>query len=194
MIKATAEDVGGDFGFDPTRVLTAGISLTNARYHAPACQTAFFQSVIEKLRGAPGIEAATVADALRFNAGRLTFSIQGQPVLAAAERPKARCFAVGSDYFRVLRIPLIQGRTFRETDNASAPAVAMTNRVFAKRFFAAQNPIGRRISIDRGELGEPVWREIIGIAGDIKAPYGSPRKMRMRKCMSRICRFPRERC
>ncbi len=176
MIKATAEDVGGDFGFDPARVLTAGISLTNARYHDSVRQTAFFQSVIERLRGLPGVEAATVSDALPFNAGKLTFSLQGQPVLPAGERPKARYFAVGPDYFRVLNIPLIQGRVFRESDNTRALAVALINRVFANRFFAGQNPVGRRISIDTGEPGNPAWREIIGITGDIKASYGSSKE------------------
>src|SRR5262249_43437716 len=47
IIKATAEEMSGDFGYDPQCVLTAGMSLTNARYHDPARQIAFFQSVIE---------------------------------------------------------------------------------------------------------------------------------------------------
>jgi len=152
-------------------VLTARISLTNARYHDPARQIAFFERVIDKLRGLPGIEAAAVANNVPFNAGRRTFSIQSQPVLQAAERERARYFAVSPDYFRVLRIPLIQGRAFHRSDHARAPRVAIINRVFAERFFAGQNAIGRYISIDRGEPAEPVWSEIVGIAGNIKASY-----------------------
>jgi len=172
IIKATAEEVGGDFGFDAGHVLTAGVSLTNTKYHDPARQIAFFEGAIDKLRGVPGVEAAAVANAVPFNAGRQTFSIQGQPVLPAAERRKARYFAVSPDYFGVLRIPLIQGRAFRQSDDARGPRVAIVNRAFAERFFAGQNAMGRYIGIDRGEAAEPGWSEIVGIAGNNKAFYG----------------------
>jgi len=176
IIKATAEEVGGDFGFDPGHVLTAGVSLTNARYHDPARQIAFFESVVERLRGLPGIESAAVASAVPFNAGQQTFSIQGQPVLPAAERRKARYFAVSPDYFRVLRIPLIEGRAFRKSDDGRGPRVAIVNRALAERFFPGQNAMGRYIGIDRGQGAEPGWSEIVGIAGNNKAFYGPKEK------------------
>ena len=172
IIKATAEELSGDFGFDPKRVLTASISLTNARYHEPARRTAFFQGAIEKLQGMPGVEAAAIANSVPFNLGTDTFSIQGQPVLPAAERPKARYCAVSSSYFRVLSIPLVQGRPIRESDNARAPRVAVVNRAFAERFFPGQNPLGRYIRIDHDGPEEPAWSEIVGIAGNIKSFYG----------------------
>jgi putative ABC transport system permease protein len=171
IIKATAEELGGEYGYDPGRVLTASISLTNARYHDPARQAAFFEGVIDKLRGLPGIEAAAVASNVPFNAGTRTFRIQGQAALPEAERERARYFGISPDYFRVLQIPLIQGRAFRGSDHARAPRVAIINRVFAERFLAGHNPIGRYISIDRGDPAEPMWSEIVGIAGNIKASY-----------------------
>src|SRR5207245_3132205 len=148
------------------------VALTNARYQDPARQIAFFENVLDKLRGLPGVEAATVSSSAPFNAGKLTFSIQGQPVLPAAQRTKARYFAVGSDYFRVLNVPLIQGRAFRQSDRARAPRVAIVNRAFAERFFAGRNPIGRFISIDHGEPAKLEWSEIVGIARNIKVFYG----------------------
>ncbi len=169
ITKATAEEIGDDFGFDPKRVLTAGVSLTNARYHEPARRTAFFQSVVEKLQGVPGVEAAAVADAVPFNAGKNTFSIQGQPILPATERPNARYFAVSPDYFRVLSIPMIQGRAFRESDNATAARVVVVNRVFADRFFPGQSPLGHYIRIDHDASD---WTQIVGIVGNIKVFYG----------------------
>jgi putative ABC transport system permease protein len=172
IIKATAEEMSGDFGFDPNRVLTAGISLTNARYHEPARRLVFFQSAIEKLRGVPEVQAVAMANAVPFNAGKRNFSIQGQPVLPAAERPRARYFSVSPDYFRVLSIPLIQGRAFRELDSARAPRVAIVNRAFAERFFRGQNPLGHYIRIDEGDPAEAAWSEIVGMAANIKAFFG----------------------
>jgi len=172
IIKATAEELSRDYGFDPKRVLTAGVALTNARYREPARVLAFAQSVVEKLGASPGVEAAAVADATPFNAGKDTFSIQGQAVLPAAERPKARYFGVSPGYFRVLSIPLVQGRIFRESDTASASRVAVINRVFAERFFPGQNPLGRYIRIDHDAPAKPAWSEIVGIVGNIRTSYG----------------------
>jgi len=169
IIKATAEDLGGDYGFDPKRVLAAAVSLTDARYHEPARRYAFFQSVGEKLGAMPGVEAASVANAVPFNAERRTFSIQGQPAVVAAERPRARYFAASPGYFRVLSMPMVRGRTFHESDNATAPRVAVVNRIFAERFFPGQNPLGRYIRIDHDEPG---WSEIVGVVGNIKSSYG----------------------
>jgi putative ABC transport system permease protein len=172
IIKAVEEDLSGDYGFDPTRVLTTAVSLTSPRYHEPVRQIAFFQAVLEKLRGIPGIEAAGVATAVPFNAERPTFSIQGQQA-PPEERPRARYFAVTPSQFEVLTIPLIQGRSLSESDNANAHRVAVVNRVFADRFFAGKSPLGQYIRVDHGA---PDWSEIVGVAGNIKAGYGPPRE------------------
>jgi putative ABC transport system permease protein len=172
MIKATAEEMSTDFGYDTKRVLTAGISLTSARYHEPARRFVFCQSVIEKVRGIPGVKAVAIANAVPFTAGKHNFSIQGQPVVPAAERPSARYFSVSPDYFRALSISMIHGREFRESDSARAPRVAIVNRVFAERFFRGQSPLGQYIRIDEGEPAEAAWSEIVGITENIKAFFG----------------------
>ncbi len=169
IIKATAEEMGGDFGFDPKQVLAAAVSLTNARYHEPARRFAFFQSVVEKLEVIPGVEAAGIASSVPFAAERRTFRIRGQTALPVAEGPKARYFAVSPGYFHVLSIPLIRGRAFRESDNARSTRVAIVNRVFAERFFPGQDPLGHDVQIDHDAPG---WSEIVGIAGNIKGSYG----------------------
>jgi len=169
IIKATSEDFAGDFGFDPKRVLTAAVSLTDARYQEPARRSAFFESVVEKIGALPGVQAAGITNAVPFNAEKRTFSIQGLAAAPAAERPKARYFAVSPGQFDVLTIPLVQGRAFRASDDARAARVAIVNQVFAERFFPGQSPLGRYIRIDHDAPG---WSEIVGIVGNIKMFYG----------------------
>jgi putative ABC transport system permease protein len=169
LIKATAEELGGDFGFDTKRVAVAGVSLTNARYREPARRTAFLQAAIGKLRAIPGVEAAGVANAVPFNAEQRSFSIQGREDAVKAERPKARYFAVSAGHFAVLNIPMLQGRGFLESDGAGSARVAIVNRVFAQRFFPGQNPLGSYIRIDHDGAD---WSEIVGIAGNVKTFYG----------------------
>ena len=169
IIKATAEELGGDFGFDPKHVLAAAVSLTDARYHEPARRYAFFQTAVEKLGAMPGVEAAGISNSVPFNAERRSFSIRGQRDVPAVERPNARYFLVSPGAFRVLNIPLIRGRVIRESDDARAPRVAVVNRVFAERFFPGQNPLGHYVRLD---LDAPGWNEIVGVVGNIKAGYG----------------------
>src|SRR5262249_1496490 len=155
-------ELGGDFGFDPKQILTAPVSLTNARYHQPAQKIAFFQSVIEKLRAMPGVEAAGVSNSVPFNAEQRAFSIQGQLAVPAEERRKARYFAVSPGQLHVLGIPVIQGRALRKSDTASTHKVALVNRVFAERFFPGESALGRYIRVDHDA---PDWSEIVGIVG-----------------------------
>ena len=169
IIKATSEDLGGEFSFNPRQILVAAISLTDARYHDPERQKAFFQSTADKLRPMPGVEAIAIASAVPFNAEKRSFRIQGQPAVPAGEQPKARYFAVSPGYFDVLHIALVQGRAFRESDNAANQHVAIVNRAFAERFFAGQDPLGHYIRMDHDA---PAWSEIVGMVDNVKVFYG----------------------
>jgi putative ABC transport system permease protein len=72
--------------------------------------------------------------------------------------------AVTPDYFRTMKIPLLAGRYFTELDTIGAPGVVIIDDLLAQRYFAGENPIGRRISIGGGRQ----WREIVGIVGHVK--------------------------
>ena len=169
IIKATAEERTGDFGFNPKQVLTANISLTNARYHEPARRFEFFQGVLEKVRQMPEVEAAGIASSVPFAAERHAFKIRGQMAAPVSGELSARYFAVSPGQFHVLNTPLIRGREFGESDNAKAPHAAIVNRVFAERFFPGQDPLGHYIQIDHDE---PAWSEIVGIVGNIRGWFG----------------------
>ncbi len=168
FIKATAEELSGDFGYNPKQILAAAISLTDARYREPARQLAFFENVSRKLELLPGVKAAGVASSVPFESSRRQFTIQGQTAALASGELRARYFAVSPGQFRVFNTPLIQGRTFRDSDTAEAPHVAIVNRVFAERFFPGQSPLGRFIRIDRDQ---PAWSQIVGIVGNMKGSF-----------------------
>jgi putative ABC transport system permease protein len=169
IIKAMDEDIGGDYGWNPRRVLTTAVSLTSPRYHDPAQQIGFFQAVAERLQGMPGVEAAGIANSAPFIAERPTFSIREQAAVPATEQPRARYFAMSPGQFEVLNLRLVQGRALTDRDNAAAPRVAIVNRVFANRFFPGKSALGHYIRVDHGTSD---WSEIVGIAGNLKLGYG----------------------
>ncbi len=172
LTKETAEEIGGDYGYDPGRVATLQLRMSGPRYRDPSHRAAFVGTVLEKLQAVPGVEAAAGAVDIPFASGKRTFSIQGQPLLPVANRPKARYFEVTPDYFRVLGVALMQGHKFSTSDAGNSPPVAIVNRAFVQRYFAGQQPIGRYVSVDADHEGPPVWRQIVGIVAAIRASFG----------------------
>jgi ABC-type antimicrobial peptide transport system permease subunit len=76
--------------------------------------------------------------------------------------------SVGRDYFRTMGTPLVSGRDFSRDDRVSSPNVAIINQLFARTFFAGQNPVGRAFQIEAGPNEAQQSYEIVGIVKDSK--------------------------
>jgi predicted permease len=150
-------------GFDPHNVLTCQIALSGERYDTTNEAAAFYRDALERIRGLPGVEAAAITNKLpldwQFN----------MPIVFPDEPDKLQSVQfrmISPDYFRVMKIGVRQGREFAESDNASAPPVAIVNEAFGQRFFGGEEALTRQLSIGRG-ANDPV-RQVIGVVGDIK--------------------------
>ncbi len=77
---------------------------------------------------------------------------------------------VAPEYFETLRIPLLQGRTFQQQDNANAPGVALINEAFARRYWPGQPPLGKRIQMGavRSGVNDAPYLTVIGVVKDGK--------------------------
>jgi predicted permease len=73
---------------------------------------------------------------------------------------------IHGDYFRVMRVPLLAGRGFEETDTPNTPLVVIVNDALVKQYFANEDPIGQRISFDRVPDSTSTWRTIVGVVAD----------------------------
>jgi putative ABC transport system permease protein len=151
-------------GFDPQGLLAFYISLPEFRYKTNAQINSFYQQAFADIKAIPGVEAVGSTDnpPLRGGNSRNIFAIEGRKY-GPAQRPSGTVSSVTPDYFRTMRIPLLAGRYFTEQDTAAAPSVMIIDELLAQRYFAGENPLGRRISI-----GKDPWREIIGVVGHVK--------------------------
>jgi putative ABC transport system permease protein len=86
--------------------------------------------------------------------------------VAAGKEPEILTHEVSPGYFGTLGIPLMQGRDFTETDNASSEHVAIVSEAFLRQHFKSRNPIGERVRFARDE--SKTWYTIVGVAGDTK--------------------------
>jgi putative ABC transport system permease protein len=156
-------------GFRPDHLLT---TYFRTHYDIPGGER-FFLDLSTKLSLVPGVQATAFAS---WTPG--TWAPTG--TLLFSDRPNdpnnaptvAGCW-VSPDFFRAIGSRLLQGRTFTERDDASAPPVVILNKALANSFWPGQNPIGKRIAVvslwlGRQSTGEPRFSEVVGVVEDIK--------------------------
>ena len=163
LIRSFVRLTSVDPGFDPRHLLTERVMLPFGKYTKPAQWAAFFQSVLERVGGLPGVESVAAAssppltDAMGM--GGASVEVEGRPTPSGMQSSTLFCI-ISPSYFHTLRIPLISGRDFTPYDADSAPRVAIANELFARRFFGQENPVGRRIRLG-GRVGN--WYSIVGV-------------------------------
>ena len=154
-------------GFPPDHLLTASVSLDQARYKDASLQAAFVRDMLPRLQQIPGVEsAAATSDLPASGADNVTFELKGQPE-ADKQRPSALHVIVTADYFRTAGISVLRGRSFTERDNSSAPRVVLVNQEFVRRHVPDQEPLGQQIQLDVAGA-TPEWSEIVGVVGNVK--------------------------
>jgi putative ABC transport system permease protein len=154
-------------GFQPDNVLTAHLSLPYWKYPTLERQRAFLDQIGEKLRTGPGVTAAGAAACLPFGGPMMmnALEIEGNPAPArdGSAEQVAMNFTSG-DYFRVLKIPILEGRALDRGDTAGRPGVVVVNQLLARHFFPGVPAVGARIR--PGESKD--WLQIVGVIGDLK--------------------------
>jgi putative ABC transport system permease protein len=135
---------------------------------APPGKRATAVDTLERARdavaSAPGIRGAGLSSTppLFGGDGSDAISIEGAPPIDPAVAPVA-WFDISPEYFDTLGLPMVKGRGFTAADAAGAPNVAIVNQTLAKRFFAASDPIGRRVKVSTQTS------EIVGVVADVKS-------------------------
>ncbi|HTX65493.1 MAG TPA: ABC transporter permease [Opitutaceae bacterium] len=154
-------------GFDPHGVASAFVGLPPERYATKAQQAQFYRDVVERLRAVPQVRDAAIAFGLPYSGGftQTPYGVAGQPLPPLAQRPLAVFNVVSEDYFRLLHIPLREGRGFTAADREGAPLVCLVNESFARRLFPGRSALGAVFL--RGRDAE-IKAEVVGVVGDVK--------------------------
>ena len=164
LIKSFFNLRGTDPGFDPHRLMTMSLTLPRVRYPELDQQIRAHDAIMEKISAIPGVESAGGANPLPLgsNQSSLTFMVSGAAPLPRGNHPGAGYLIVKPDYFRAMKIPVLQGRAFSRGDTKDSPLVVMINEAFVRQHFPGRNPIGQQVMIDRGEGKAPPC-EVVGV-------------------------------
>ena len=165
MVRSLEKLTAVDPGFDPKQVLTMRIDLPDAAYPTIEKVTTFFDNVIGRIDGLPGVEMAGAASQLPLNGGpNGQIQIEGRPATPGFAGSLVQPTSVTIDYFRVMRIGRTEGRTFVKTDTMNSPNVVIINDTLAHTFWPGEDPLGKRLSW--GVSDKPEWRQVVGVVRD----------------------------
>jgi len=154
-------------GFDSHGVLTMTAAVARAKFAEPTQFVNFFEQVMQRVRALPGVETAGVIDDIPLdqNGSHQPIAIEGQPEVAMADQPEVDVRLISTGYLRVMRIPLLRGRDFSDQDVNGRPQSILISESMAKRFWSAEDPIGKRVKLT---FSPDQFREVVGVVGDVK--------------------------
>jgi predicted permease len=157
-----------DAGFDPHGVLAVRLSLPGARYPYLADVTRFYDALLPRVQALPGTSAVGVAQLLPLGGGiaSIPFTVVGR-AFSKAEIPQAQYRIVNPMYLKAMRISLLAGREFNESDTARTQLVCHVNQTLAKRYWPNGDAVGAHVLLDDND-SKPREGEVVGIIHDVK--------------------------
>jgi len=166
LLRSLVHVESAPIGFDPQNVLTATVSLPVSRYSEPSAKTVVMSEAVDRVRAIPAVEAVGIVDSLPMaGADTARLNIETPRSKEANIGEEINFVSVSPDYFSSLKIPMLRGRAFRETDAKEASPIAIVNGTFAKTYFPEMDPLKCRLAF----AGSPTtWREIVGVVSDFR--------------------------
>ena len=168
LLRSFRDLVNVRLGFTPQNVMAVRTrlpypnDLSTDNYRTPAQQAPFFRELLRRSRALPRVKEAAIGDtasipldeSLRdlklISEGQFLFTVEESDIQrdepAVAERS-----SVTPEYFDLLKMSLLRGRLFDESDNDKTPQVAVINEAFARMYWPSQNPIGKRFRKARAD-------------------------------------------
>jgi len=157
-------------GFQAANVLRTEVRLPEKSYPENSQIASFYDRMLRGSASLPGASAAalvTNSPASNVDNESTFFTINGRATAKASEAPSADLQISSSDYFSVLRIPLVAGRTYTLADNANAARVAVISRSMAARYWTNGDELGQQIKLGAFDSTE-AWMTIVGVVEDVR--------------------------
>jgi putative ABC transport system permease protein len=167
LVNSFIRIVRADLGYDPRDVVSLEVALPESRYRTSQAQERFYREFASRLRGLPRVESVAASDYSVAGSplGFYPLTVDGQ---RASDQEEAHYRRVSPDYFKTLRIPVVEGREFRDDDWAPVATKVIVNEAFARRHFPGTSAIGHRL-----QWHEWTALEVIGVVADTRARPGA---------------------
>jgi putative ABC transport system permease protein len=152
-----------DPGFHPRNVLTLRVTAPSASYPDDAAVVRFYDDLLRRVHALPGVTAAGAARLLPMASQMGDAGVNVESYARAPdESTQGEWQWVTPGYLEVMGIPLLEGRTFDQRDNADGDEAIIINKSLARHYFGDDSPLGSRIRV----FGE--WATVVGVVGDVR--------------------------
>ncbi|CAN5844127.1 ABC transporter permease [soil metagenome] len=161
FLRSLRDAQAADMGFETRGVLIMNFNLGREGY-APERGQLFYQQVVARVAGLPGVQRAAVAQNPPLGGGFLRSVIPEGMDTTTQGRILVQVNSVSPGYLETIDVPLLRGRDFMDTDTTGTPLVVVINETMARRFWPGQDAVGKRFKF----FGDEAFTSIIGIARD----------------------------
>lgn len=154
-------------GFRSEQVLTVRVYPNQSAYTSRADCLALYDELLRRTGKIAGVSEVAAASTLPLSNefSGLPVELEGHPIVAYENLPSLLwAGAVTPEYFEVMGIALLQGRSFSYADSPQAAGVVMVSAATAKRFWPDESPIGKHLRLS----WEKDWRTVVGVVGDVR--------------------------
>lgn len=178
LIKSLYQVEKVDLGFNPSHVFSFQMNPPRTRYKGPAQQIKLFKAAHQKLASLPGMSSTSAISSLPLTVQGQVNSLEvdeqspffGQKILVEDE-------SILPGLFQTMRLPLLQGRDFNDSDREGTAPVAIVDDVLAGKLWPSQNPLGKHVRMSAVIGGGIRWVEVVGVVHEIKH-YGPEKDTR----------------
>jgi predicted permease len=163
FLRSLRDAQATDTGFETRGVLVMNFNLGREGY-TPERGQLFYDQVVERVSGLPGVQHAAVAQNPPLAGGFLRSVLPEGMDTTTQDRILVQVNSVSPGYLETLDIPLLRGRDVTPTDTVGAPLVVVINETMAERFWPGQEAIGKRFRF----FGDEAFTTVVGIARNAK--------------------------
>ncbi len=163
-----------NLGFNTDQTISFRIALSWFKYGGHEKKRAFFESSLKKIEEIPGVKEVAMNSGLPLSDMAKTttdtqslFTVEGQSKEAQSENPFVSIQRVTPNYFEVMGVNILRGKSFDDSDHVSNELRVVIDEQLANRIWPAENPIGKRLKLGNLESERPYLR-ITGIAENVK--------------------------
>jgi putative ABC transport system permease protein len=165
LVKSFRQAQQAPLGFDPQGILSVGLPLPAARYDNDEKLAAFHTQLLARVGALPSVTAAAIGNNVPFddNEWDINFHITGTPPHPPGQEPSAEVNVVSADYFRVMKMPILRGRSFDDREVPGRARSVIIDETFAARHFPGEDPVGRHIDDDQNSKPGSPPLTVVGV-------------------------------
>jgi putative ABC transport system permease protein len=159
-----------DTGFDVPGLAMMQLQLPRWKYGTPSARRAFFDDLIARVHALPGVTGAVMAGGAPPASGGIffgvTIDVEGRGIVLADRKIEVPFNSVSGDYFSLLRIPILAGRTFNAEDVPGGAHAIVINEEMASRVWGEpRTAVGQRFRMSTRP--DASWYTVVGVAGNV---------------------------